>query len=600
MSAKRFVPFLVLVSFAAALFGQGAPIVGTAQVRGIVPSTAAVGASVVLRLNVDCTSVQGTTGAGSVPVVLGAYQISVTFDTARLRFESASGGTSSGFTGAPTATNPTTANSTGKVTVTGAQTSSTSPGGDVSVATLTFTALAQGAAAFSSSGVSLSSAFVPPAHGPASVPSTPGNSVVTIAALPGPITNPSPADGASVDESVTLSWTAAANTTSYDVYFGTSSPQFFLSTTSTSVPVSTAPGSEYSWRVVSKSTAGTTSSSTFSFSTRGTAPCAVPKAPVLVAPASATSGASFTISWNAITDASDYRVDEATDPTFATATSTIVTAPRQLSVTKHVSAQTPFYFRVVARNGSTSCDLFGPPSSTKTVVVQAPDVVPTQLHIIPAVISGAGANGSFFRTALQLYNPSAERLAGDLRFHPAGTTGTDSDPTLPFTLEPGQTLYYPDLVVAIGTQGLGSLDMIITEGAPPRAVARVLNDGGEAGTTGMIEPLLAEEDALVAGQSATLIAPPDPVAARYNIGIRTLEATTLTIGLRNSTGSLLQTTTKAYPATWFEQNNASALLGLPPDANDTITFRIESGRAFIYGAATDNRTQDPSVEFARR
>ena len=553
-----------------------------------------------LRVTVDCTGVTGQTGAGTVPVVLGAYQISITFDKDLLRYESAAGGTSSGFTGAPTATNASSANSAGKVTITGAQTSSTAPKGVVSVATLTFTALAPGAAAFSTTGVSLSSAYVPPSYGPAAIPSTPGNSVVTVAALPGAISDPSPANNSTVSEPVTLSWTVSTNTTSYDVYFGTNTPQFLLNTTSTSVSVSTSPGTSYSWRVVSKSAAGSTNSPTFRFTTRGNAPCAIPEAPVLRAPAEAASGTAFVLSWNAVSGASDYRVDESSDATFATSTSTIVTAPtRELAVTKDVAAATTFYYRVVARNGSKSCDVAGQPSAAVSVTVQPPDVQPVRLRVIPAVISGGGVNGSFFRTALQLHNPSAARSSGVLRFHPAGHPGDENDPSLAFALEAGQTVYYADLVMAMGAQGLGSLDVVVAEGGVPRAVARVLNDGGAEGTTGMFEPMLDPEEALHAGMSATLIAPPDPVAARYNVGLRTLEATSMTIELRNSTGDLLTTVAKSYPASYFEQAPAALLLGMEPGANDTIVFRIDSGRAFVYGAATDNRTQDPSLELAR-
>jgi len=33
---------------------------------------------------------------------------------------------------------------------------------------------------------------------------------------------------------------------------------------------------------------------------------------------------------------------------------------------------------------------------------------------------------------------------------------------------------------------------------------------------------------------------------------------------------------------------------------ESIAIRINSGSAFIYGATTDNKTYDPSIQFARR
>jgi hypothetical protein len=33
---------------------------------------------------------------------------------------------------------------------------------------------------------------------------------------------------------------------------------------------------------------------------------------------------------------------------------------------------------------------------------------------------------------------------------------------------------------------------------------------------------------------------------------------------------------------------------------ETITVQMTSGSAFVYGSTTDNTTQDPSVQFARK
>jgi C1A family cysteine protease len=90
-------------------------------------------------------------------------------------------------------------------------------------------------------------------------------------ATPGTPSNPSPSSGATgVSASLTLSWTACANTNSYDVYLGTSSPPSFVTnTTSTSYGVSGLSGSmTYYWKIVAKNTCGGgTSGSVWSFTT---------------------------------------------------------------------------------------------------------------------------------------------------------------------------------------------------------------------------------------------------------------------------------------------------------------------------------------------
>jgi M6 family metalloprotease-like protein len=92
---------------------------------------------------------------------------------------------------------------------------------------------------------------------------------------PGTFNLTSPANGASVPSGgpVTLSWTASAGATSYDVYFGTgSTPPLFGNQTGTSVSVSVTDGSSYFWKVVAKNSCGETAapaSGTWAFSAGG-------------------------------------------------------------------------------------------------------------------------------------------------------------------------------------------------------------------------------------------------------------------------------------------------------------------------------------------
>ena len=43
----------------------------------------------------------------------------------------------------------------------------------------------------------------------------------------------------------------------------------------------------------------------------------------------------------------------------------------------------------------------------------------------------------------------------------------------------------------------------------------------------------------------------------------------------------------------------AAFLGVTLNANDTIDFAINSGSAIVYGAVTDNTTQDPTLHYAK-
>ncbi|MHC4620917.1 MAG: hypothetical protein ACYTEQ_24485 [Planctomycetota bacterium] len=87
---------------------------------------------------------------------------------------------------------------------------------------------------------------------------------------PGQATNPDPADSAT-DVSITanLSWTAGTNSTSSDVYFGTSSPGTFQGnqTATTFDPGTMANDTTYYWRIDEINLGGTTTGNVWSFTT---------------------------------------------------------------------------------------------------------------------------------------------------------------------------------------------------------------------------------------------------------------------------------------------------------------------------------------------
>lgn len=235
--------------------------------------------------------------------------------------------------------------------------------------------------------------------------------------------------------------------------------------------------------------------------------------------------------------------------------------------------------------------------------VSTPPPAANPAAIIPVVGSTPGALGqAFFRTTIQLHNPRTTTVAGHLAYHAQGTSGTPFDPTVFFSLEPGETRSIPDLLPSMGLTGLGSLDVIPNSfSALPVVVARVFNDGAQ-GTTGFSEELLKPEDALGTGDIGTLVAPPDSARFRYNVGVRTLGAgATLAITQRNPTGAVVKSLTRTYPQHYFEQRDSAAFLeGAAVAANDTITIRVVSGNAIVYGATIDNQTNDPSMQLARR
>jgi hypothetical protein len=133
-------------------------------------------------------------------------------------------------------------------------------------------------------------------------------------------------------------------------------------------------------------------------------------------------------------------------------------------------------------------------------------------------------------------------------------------------------------------------------------VARVLNDAGILGTTGLAEEPMSVGEALQQGTVGALIAPADAVRFRLNIGVRTLDqGAAITVTVRDKDGATVKSVSKSYGPTFFAQVGSAPFLdGYALAGGETISFEVTSGSAFVYGATTDNTTNDPSVQFARK
>ncbi|MEP6994040.1 MAG: hypothetical protein ABI968_05910 [Acidobacteriota bacterium] len=229
------------------------------------------------------------------------------------------------------------------------------------------------------------------------------------------------------------------------------------------------------------------------------------------------------------------------------------------------------------------------------------------VRVIPTVGSTPGAFGSFFKTGVQLHNPWDTEISGRFVYHPQGVSGSSADPSLLFTVGAGQTVAYADLVQTMGQVGLGSIDVVLPETSQiPIIITRVFNDAGSVGTSGFTEDAFdpdgggSENTILFAGSTGFLVGPADVTNFRFNIGVRTLlSGAFVTFTVHDATGAVVQSVTKTYLPTYFEQTSSDTLLGTTLQPNDTIEISVSSGSAIIYGATTDNTTNDPSIQFVR-
>lgn len=299
-------------------------------------------------------------------------------------------------------------------------------------------------------------------------------------------------------------------------------------------------------------------------------------------PASVSTGSASTLSWST-SGGTSAAIDQGIGPVTTSG-----------SVVVHPMATTTYTLTVTGPGGATV-------SRVQVIVTPVPlpgDVAAT----IVTVVSSPGLFGSYYRTAVQLSNPSGSLAFGRLVYHPKERSGSSGDSFVRYTLQPRQTLEFPNVLGLIGTSGNGSLDVVPEGGAVPVVLARVYNDAGSLGTTGVTEYGLPRADALGVGDAGVLIAPADAQRFRFSIGLRTLDSgATLTFTLRDAYGSVLKTFTRSYPATYYIQRFAPDFFdGATFSGDESVTVEVGSGSAFVYATVADNTTNDPSIQIARR
>jgi len=166
------------------------------------------------------------------------------------------------------------------------------------------------------------------------------------AVLPDTPSNPSPSDGATgVMLYTDLDWDDCSWATSYDVYFGKSSPPPYVGnvTESSYNPVVLDPGTDYYWKVAAKNELGETSGAEWSFIT-----CTFPETPSNLSPANGASDVSLDVDldWEESSGASSYDVYFGTTspPSYLTSVTESYCDPGPL-----VACST-YYWRIEARN----------------------------------------------------------------------------------------------------------------------------------------------------------------------------------------------------------------------------------------------------------
>ncbi|HEX2123540.1 MAG TPA: ScyD/ScyE family protein, partial [Thermoanaerobaculia bacterium] len=274
-----------------------------------------------------------------------------------------------------------------------------------------------------------------------------------------------------------------------------------------------------------------------------------------------------------------------------------IVAPGGAPITLADGLPTPTSMAVDQRSGEVFIThIFPGIISRRQLGTSIPQAPPTA--IIPVVASQRGAFNSRFRTVMQLSNPHAFPISGQLVVHPQSDIARPADPTLTYTIAPFSTQRFDDFMAAAGASGSGSVDVIASVGSAPVIVTTIVDENAP-GSPAVQIPQLRPEDALGGGQRGGLITPSDIFRFRMNIGIRTLQhGAALTFRVFDSAGREVHSVSRPFPPMFFQQFLASDLLGGPLPANGVVIVTVDAGDAIVYAATIANDTGDATLQIA--
>lgn len=211
--------------------------------------------------------------------------------------------------------------------------------------------------------------------------------------------------------------------------------------------------------------------------------------------------------------------------------------------------------------------------------------------VLPIAGSTTGLFGAKFRTALILRGAGDEK--GRIVFHPAGRAALDTDPSMPYSFLSTRVLTFEDVLAAMGTGGIGSLEIIPDDDSSdrvPRAEVRLYNET-ELGTFGTFAtPVLPSE--YTRPQPFEIRIPDERF--RVNIGILALKQMRVQILIYNAENRLSGLREKTFPAGWMEMKSASEFMERLMLPGERLLFAFD-GAAVPFYTVTENATNDPTL-----
>ncbi len=220
-----------------------------------------------------------------------------------------------------------------------------------------------------------------------------------------------------------------------------------------------------------------------------------------------------------------------------------------------------------------------------------------------------GHNNVNWRTDLEVQNPGSSQTTYSIALLARGED--NSNPArADLTLDPGQTVRYPDILQSLfGFAGAAALCIVPVEGTVVAASRTYAATG--SGTYGSFVPAVARDNAIALGQDGRLIGlSHDPSLAagfRTNVGLVNANEYPLTVeaDFYLASGTLLGTASyDLQPFEFLQSDGAFEQFTRDPVEDGYVVVRMASGaggqmldataKLFAYASVIDNITGDPS------
>ncbi len=222
------------------------------------------------------------------------------------------------------------------------------------------------------------------------------------------------------------------------------------------------------------------------------------------------------------------------------------------------------------------------------------------LSVLPAAAFAAGAEGSFYRTDLDLSNRGDAAVEYELWWLPRGEDNTDHMTSEPFSLAGGASVRYANVVAEAFDLEPGAFGAVAIAASSPDllAMGRIYTqpETDAGGTYGQAMPAIGESEMIQPGDRKRILFATENADMRTNIGCQNGTATIapVEVELYDSTGTLLEST-RVLLGPWSNQQFNRIFDDYRPVMGYVEVWTMFPLPFYCYGSVLDNTTSDPTT-----